>query len=314
MSVLWLIEGFNLLFTEKYYYFIGSFLGIIFGPLLIYYGARRTSAEVFIAYLISGISLFLSVSIIGMLSGLQSSTPITSCIGLLLWFGIYKFIQLCRSKNRKIPNLSNQKKQEARQLHPEKKSSIETFEVEKGTAINKIDQKGDFTASDHWERAIAAADNGRRDEALREFGCAIVMSPNRYISEIQPSSNSAYEVWNDAVQTYIQKKDESVVVVLSSENQCQYCEKEMGKNWHYGFESISYAKLVGLKCPDCGLILCKEHSKKDGKELTVCPNCRTEFESMREGPASSSIVEKLRKERRYHGVIKDPSIQGRPVV
>lgn len=189
----------------------------------------------------------------------------------------------------------------------------EVCEVEKGVAIDQIGQGGSFTASDHWERAIAAAVSGRRDEALREFGCAIEMNPNRYVSEIQPRSTRAYAVWDDAVQEYVRKKDESAAVSQSAENQCQRCEKDIGTDWHYGFESIVAAMIVGLKCPDCGLIFCKDHMKEGGEKLSVCPNCQTNLVWMQEGPAASSMVEKARSENRYRGTIKEPSAHGRPV-
>lgn len=57
---------------------------------------------------------------------------------------------------------------------------------ENETATNKFVKNEVLTASDHWDQAIVAAENNRRDEALREFGVAIAMNPNRFVSEIEP--------------------------------------------------------------------------------------------------------------------------------
>jgi len=171
-----------------------------------------------------------------------------------------------------------------------------------------------MSASQHWERAIEAAQSGRRDEALREFGLAIEMDPDYYVSVIQPSSAVARALWHEAVKAYVGKADAKAADARVATGQCHRCGTSIGTQWHYPFESIVMASQVGVQCPDCGLVLCDEHVEygADGNFI-LCPNCGGKFVYLSEGPAYSSLVESAWRERRYRGAIKDPSVLGRPV-
>jgi predicted RNA-binding Zn-ribbon protein involved in translation (DUF1610 family) len=96
--------------------------------------------------------------------------------------------------------------------------------------------------------------------------------------------------------------------------QCASCGKDIGLRWHYDFESIEMAATVAAQCPDCGRLTCKADLKygPDGN-YPPCPQCGTAVESLRDGPAYSSMVEQASRERRYRGAVKQPSTLGREI-
>jgi len=169
-----------------------------------------------------------------------------------------------------------------------------------------------FNASDYWERAIASAENGRHAEALEEFQCAIEMNPDYYISVIQPRSARARGCWEKAVERYVRDKDPKANASKVPANCCSRCAKDIGTQWHYEFESISFARTVGAQCPECGLVLCRDDlGYGPDKNYEPCPNCNVHLATLTEGPAYSSMVEQARRERHYRGHIKEPSFLGR---
>lgn len=169
-------------------------------------------------------------------------------------------------------------------------------------------------ASKLWDTAIAAAESGRRREAIAAFRRAIDMDPNYYVSVIAPSSAQARACWKQAVDEFVREKDAKIGTSQAGANLCACCGKDIGTQWHYRFESIVMASSVGGQCPECGRIVCKEDLKfGPDKNYEPCPKCGIALQVLSDGPSYSSMIESARRERRYRGAIKEPSVLGRPV-
>jgi len=91
---------------------------------------------------------------------------------------------------------------------------------------------------------------------------------------------------------------------------CAICSRAIA-NYHYNFESIMIARVLGWQCPGCGRVFCKEHvAESDAGAL--CPECGGKLLSLEEGPAYSSMVEAAQRNGRYTGFIHPPNAK-RPV-
>jgi hypothetical protein len=95
---------------------------------------------------------------------------------------------------------------------------------------------------------------------------------------------------------------------------CQQCGRDIGREWHYGFESIDLAPAVGAQCPRCGAITCAADLAygPDGN-YPACPRCGVAPETLSGGAAYSSMVEQAEAARRYRGALTPPAVLGRPV-
>jgi WD40 repeat protein/serine/threonine protein kinase len=163
-------------------------------------------------------------------------------------------------------------------------------------------------AGAHWSVACAAAEKGQRLLARQAFHRAIRLHPDYYISFVSPASRLAWNCWRLEVQTYMNELDAKAAASPSTGNRCSKCGKDIGIEWNYPFERILYTKAIGLQCPDCGIMLCVT----DAKDQANCASCGTPLIQLAEGPADSSMVEKARREFRYRGAVKEPSVLGRP--
>lgn len=172
---------------------------------------------------------------------------------------------------------------------------------------------GDLQASAHWEAAIAMAKKGWEALAIEAFHRAIKLKPSYYISVIRPEDARAADCWRRAVQRHNSEADAKAAASGAAGNRCNRCGKDLGIEWHYSFESILIARDIGLQCSDCGSVLCSQDSKEGDKGISHCPKCSTRLVQMMEGPALASMVEQARRELRYRGAIKEPSILGRLV-
>lgn len=174
-----------------------------------------------------------------------------------------------------------------------------------------------ITADDLWEKAIITADDGQDSAAVAYFKRAIEANPDYYISVIQPASPRAKACWELAVDGYIKHKQAQAFNNSVTDNNCVVCGKNFGLQWHYYFESLSLGKTIGAKCPECNRTVCMDHIEygPDGKyPPNPCPDCGGKILELQEGPATSSMVEKARSERRYRGAIKEPAKTDRSVV
>ena len=167
-------------------------------------------------------------------------------------------------------------------------------------------------ASDPWDNAIAAAESGRREEAIREFGRAMTSNPNYYISEVRPSGSEAAACWKEAVDLNVRAAD-ARVATARLDTRCHECGKDIGVAWHYDFESIALASTVAAQCPECGIITCASDLLygPDGN-YPPCSRCHVPTATLSAGPAYSSMVDQAQQQRRYRGTLKDPSVLGRP--
>jgi ankyrin repeat protein len=88
---------------------------------------------------------------------------------------------------------------------------------------------------------------------------------------------------------------------------CASCSRQV-VGWHYEFESVELARRLGEQCPDCGVVLCREHSSDR------CESCGGETVALLQGAASSSMVDAAKRRGKYGRFIVAPSESSRIVV
>ena len=178
-------------------------------------------------------------------------------------------------------------------------------------------------ATRHWDMAIEMGKKGQEASAVEAFLRAIGLNPKYYISVIQPENALANACWRRAVQRYrqgermesraAQKANMPTPQLGIAGTRCSRCGKDLGAQWHYGFESILIALDIGLQCPDCGTMFCPNDNKDGNEKINDCPKCGGRLVKLMEGPALSSMVDQARDQSRYRGAIKEPSFLGRPI-
>lgn len=162
------------------------------------------------------------------------------------------------------------------------------------------------------------------------IGLLIVLFRKMFSSEENSSSEIGITPKNDSTRSNDETKQTLAEVEIekaqsvepikesiseTATNCCIHCGNDLGIQWHYDFESIEMANRVGAQCQNCGLFLCRTDLKygADG-EYEPCSKCNGSVVRLEEGSAQSSMVDKARRERRYHGAIKEPLHLGRPIL